>query len=452
MPVKSLGLAVALAALTLTPAAAAPREMIVQQDTFGSVPLLAPQGEPKAFVIYLFDGELTPERRAQAEAIVSEGAAVVPLSAQAVIRQMDEKAEPDDDCLYALGEFEDLSTTAQRALGSASYRWPSILGDGVASGALAYLSIAQAPANTAAGAVSIGFTAQLASRLPFCPGAKGSPVSGGFSYAPATNIPGPWVLITPVEPDPATRAFVDADGGNETQVVAGDDAARFRAGLQAALRMGSPPTEGLGDLPLVDLPAQGRNSAFAVFLSGDGGWRDIDKSIAETLSKNGMSVVGLDSLRYFWKRKDPDRIAADLERIVAAYEQRWQAQRVLLIGFSMGADVIPPVWNKLSKATRDKIKLVVLMGLEPTAAYEISIAGYLGVSSDEVDIKNDLKTLPADRVMCFYGTEEKADGDTACTLPELAGATLLERGGGHHLDGNYEAIAADILARAKALK
>jgi type IV secretory pathway VirJ component len=196
-----------------------------------------------------------------------------------------------------------------------------------------------------------------------------------------------------------------------------------------------------------------RPRASGIFLSGDGGWRDIDKEIAETLSKNGLSVVGIDSLRYFWKQKNPAQIAQDLERIVAHYGQRWQAQRVVLLGFSMGADVIPPAWSKLSAGTRDKIKLIALMGLEPTASYEISIAGYLGVNTtDEIDIRPDLKSLPPGKVMCFYGTEEKTDGDTACTLPEMSGATLMERSGGHHLDGDYEAMAKDILERAKSLK
>jgi type IV secretory pathway VirJ component len=92
------------------------------------------------------------------------------------------------------------------------------------------------------------------------------------------------------------------------------------------------------------------------------------------------------------------------------------------------------------------------MGLEATVAYEISIAGYLGMGADEVDIRPDLKTLPRDKVLCFFGSQEKADGDTACTLPEMNGATLLERSGGHHLDGDYEAIARDILDRSHALK
>jgi type IV secretory pathway VirJ component len=96
--------------------------------------------------------------------------------------------------------------------------------------------------------------------------------------------------------------------------------------------------------------------------------------------------------------------------------------------------------------------LIVLIGAEPTALYEVSIAGYLGVTaSDEVDIRPDLKKLPVTKVMCFYGKAEQDDGDTACTLPELNGATLIERPGGHHLDGNYDAMVRDILARVNTM-
>ncbi|TPK10203.1 hypothetical protein FJ543_21975 [Mesorhizobium sp. B2-5-7] len=41
----------------------------------------------------------------------------------------------------------------------------------------------------------------------------------------------------------------------------------------------------------------------AIVLSGDGGWHDLDKTIAEELQSRGVSVVGRDSVRYFWKKK-----------------------------------------------------------------------------------------------------------------------------------------------------
>ena len=55
----------------------------------------------------------------------------------------------------------------------------------------------------------------------------------------------------------------------------------------------------VSDLLLVELPAKGGNGQLAIVISGDGGWRDLDKTIAEALQRDGVSVVGIDSLRYF---------------------------------------------------------------------------------------------------------------------------------------------------------
>ena len=62
---------------------------------------------------------------------------------------------------------------------------------------------------------------------------------------------------------------------------------------------------GIAKLPLIELPAEPRGPLLAIVLSGDGGWRDLDKTIAETLQSDGVSVVGWDCLSYFWSRKSP---------------------------------------------------------------------------------------------------------------------------------------------------
>ena len=66
----------------------------------------------------------------------------------------------------------------------------------------------------------------------------------------------------------------------------------------------------VGGLPLVELPAKGPGDLLAVFYSGDGGWRDLDKKIGGILAAHGIATIGVDSLRYFWKEKSPQQIAA----------------------------------------------------------------------------------------------------------------------------------------------
>lgn len=63
----------------------------------------------------------------------------------------------------------------------------------------------------------------------------------------------------------------------------------------------------VSDLPVIEVAAQPGTSSelFAVLLSGDGGWAGLDKEVAAALSKSGVPVVGVDSLRYFWTPRTP---------------------------------------------------------------------------------------------------------------------------------------------------
>lgn len=444
-------LALALVALGAAPALAAPRVITVQEELLGTVTVLAPRSEPTRFVALLSDDKgLTPALRGDAEELTRQGAAVALIDTPALVRGL--AAGPEVDCHYAFGDIEDAARSAQRALGMKIWRWPVMLGLGEAGGTLAYLAIAQAPINTAAGAVSLGFSPHFASKLAMCPGAPGTKErDGSWTYAPMKDLPGRWTLVTSAPPEPTAKLFLDASKGTASSVVPGDDAARFTAAAKAALEIAAPPSEELGDLPLVELPTDDPPIGLVVFLSGDGGWRDIDKTIGDILQKEGVAVVGVDSLRYFWSTKEPEVIAADIDRIIAHYTKVWGASRVAVVGYSLGADVIPFAWSKFAPQTKKSVDLIALLGLEPTADFEVSVSGWLGVaSSSDVEVRPYLSALPRDKTICVYGKDEVADGDTACAFPEMAGTTLVERPGGHHFDGDYEVIARTILDRLRA--
>lgn len=440
---------IALVASTVS-ALAAPREITVHEDALGTVTVLAPQDEPGKFVALLSDKDgLSPAYRAVADKLVDQGAAVMLIDSKTFI---DGLAKGDEEeCHYAFGDIEDASREAQRQLGMQTWRWPVVMGLGTLGGTLAYLNLAQAPENTAAGAVSTGFSDQLASKLRICEGAPAAKAGDGlWQYKPLTKVPGAWTLVVTAAPDAVAQAFVAGTQGANAVTAEGGPDAVADAAVKAALEMGAPPNQELGDLPLVELPTAGPPAGLAIFISGDGGWRDIDKTIGEILQKEGVAVVGVDSLRYFWSTKEPDVIAADLTRIIGYYSKLWGARRVAVIGYSLGADVIPFVWQKLPPPMQKKINLLAMLGLEPTADFEISVSGWLGVaSSSDVDLKPYLPGLPFEKTMCFYGKEEVVENGTACVFPEMSKATLVERPGGHHFDGNYEPVARAILERLK---
>jgi type IV secretory pathway VirJ component len=69
------------------------------------------------------------------------------------------------------------------------------------------------------------------------------------------------------------------------------------------------------DLPLV-LRLVERPRAFLLFISGDGGWSSLDKTLVDHLAQHGVSTVAINTLKYFWSEKSPDQVATDLKRLV----------------------------------------------------------------------------------------------------------------------------------------
>ena len=98
----------------------------------------------------------------------------------------------------------------------------------------------------------------------------------------------------------------------------------------------------LADLPLLELPEPGSTGdTLAIIVSGDGGWAGLDRDVASQLAERGFPVVGLNTLQYFWTPRTPDGAAADLARILRTYLAAWKRKDALLIGYSLGAEVLP---------------------------------------------------------------------------------------------------------------
>ena len=182
----------------------------------------------------------------------------------------------------------------------------------------------------------------------------------------------------------------------------------------------------------------------AVFLSGDGGWRDIDKTIAENLQSLGVSVVGWDSVRYFWQSKTPQQTAADLSAVILDYSAKWHADKVALIGFSFGADTLPFAYDRLRPSLKQHVAMISLLSLGRAADWEIRVVGWLGAgpSAQATPLAPAIKDIPGKMIQCFYG-----DQDSGSYCPDLVkqGAEVIEKKGIHHFDGNYVFMAHQIL-------
>jgi len=213
----------------------------------------------------------------------------------------------------------------------------------------------------------------------------------------------------------------------------------------AASKHETPDSSVTKDLPLIELPAPvGASDTLAVIVSGDGGWAGLDKSVSRALVARGISVVGLNALRYFWHARTPDETARALERILRHYLSAWHKQRVLLIGYSRGADVMPFMTSRLPDDLWARIDLVALLGPATNIAFSFHITDWLGKKrADAVPTLPEIRKLAGLKILCVYGSDEHA---SACPLLPAGLAIVDELPGGHHFAGDYERVAERILA------
>ncbi len=222
--------------------------------------------------------------------------------------------------------------------------------------------------------------------------------------------------------------------------------------LAAALLVSQPPKPAapapgrVKGVPLVEVPARAPGGdEMAVLLTGDGGWAVTDKGLAESLSKGGIPVVGWNSLRYFLRRKEPDRAARDLERVLRVYLPLWHKERVVLIGYSFGADVVPFLANRLPPDLAERVSLIVLMGPSGAADFRFHPTEWLGKpAADSLPVLPELEKLRDKQILCAYGRGEKS---TFCLQLPGGLVHLLVRPGGHIVGKDYGPIADWILNR-----
>ena len=148
-------------------------------------------------------------------------------------------------------------------------------------------------------------------------------------------------------------------------------------------------------------------------------------------------------------QRTPEQTARDVARVLRHYLVAWNKQRVLLVGYSFGADVLPFVVNRLPPELRARVASVSLLGIDSNASFEVRVVG-LGRarrrrSADAAGSSPRIAHLP---VLCLYG---EGEADSIC--PGLSAAergTREQIGTGHHFSGEYATLAERILAFARS--
>ena len=202
----------------------------------------------------------------------------------------------------------------------------------------------------------------------------------------------------------------------------------------------------ISQLPVIVLTGSDTTLPLILYISGDGGWNKFSSSFMDTMNKKGYPVVGLNAKEYFWHRKDATVTAKDVAYLISACMTTMKLKKVVMIGYSMGADVMPFVVTRCKKEIHDKLKYVVLMSPSATTDFEVHVADILGIgnaSGQSVAAEINKISQP---ILIVFGQNENAFPMKAITIKNYKVNKLP---GGHHYDGNPAAVCNLILSCIK---
>jgi type IV secretory pathway VirJ component len=424
---------------------------------FGDIAVYRPVGKVKS-VAFFFSGEKgwSATETIMTGELTSADTLVLGIDLPAFTKNL---AADGKSCLYLAGVLQDTARAIEKQLALKDYIEPMVVGFSAGS-TMAYAAVAAAPPSTFKGGLALSFCPDEKVAHALCKGGTLPATSAGTTLVPARSLSAPFTVLqgtadSVCAPDRTHEFFQGMNGASVVDLAkVGHDFATpddYRRQLIeeywsiAGTDSGFKPvaTDALEDLPITEIRNTdvAESETFAIFLSGDGGWADLDDGVSQALADKGIPVVGVSSLKYFWQARTPESVAQDVSRIAEYYLLQWRKKKLILVGYSFGADVMPFAASRLSADVKPALIGLALLGPSHNATFEFHVADWLGSDDDGPLTRPEIERLAPLPVLCIHG-----EGETESVCPDLAQSNItdLKLSGGHHLGGSYDAVAAAI--------
>ena len=224
-------------------------------------------------------------------------------------------------------------------------------------------------------------------------------------------------------------------------------AALVSAGACVACDAQPSPRAAESPFPVVEVLADSGH-AIALMLTGDGGWARGDRALAQTLARGGVAVVAMDTRAYLRAaHRTPESAARDVAEILERYAALWHRDRLLLVGYSRGADLAPFIVSRFPAELRARLALVALVGFTDHASFDFHWQDLLHDTrrSSDLPTRPELSRIAGTRILCVYGADER---DSLCPSLDGSAVRVARIPGGHVLDASTGAAAGTLVLSA----
>lgn len=202
----------------------------------------------------------------------------------------------------------------------------------------------------------------------------------------------------------------------------------------------------VSSLPLTSFPAkiQDTSKPMIVYISGDGGLNSFSKEYAQALSDKGYPVILFNSLKYFWSKKTPQQAAVDAEKTLLAYKATFKKSKVIIMGYSFGADVLPFIYTRLTRDVQALVKSMVLIAPSNTTDFEVHLTQMLGRSDKKgVSVFDEINKITDKPLLIVESAKE--EGKVETSRLKIRNYKLLSLSGGHHFENGGGELANVVL-------
>lgn len=180
------------------------------------------------------------------------------------------------------------------------------------------------------------------------------------------------------------------------------------------------------------------------YISGDAGFNNFSKTFSQELHRYGYDVFALNTKKYFWKKKTPLQASQDTENYLKELIKNRINKKIIIIGYSYGADVAPFIYNRFDKDFQRNIQDLIIIGPSQVNDFEIHleeyITGHMEYGYSVINEINHLKNVPF--TLIVSDLEKMYFPKNEITLKNYQ---FLHLPGDHHFGGNSKMLADSVI-------
>lgn len=173
---------------------------------------------------------------------------------------------------------------------------------------------------------------------------------------------------------------------------------------------------------------------FIFYMTGDGGYSPFSENLCRLFQKCHCNVISLDN-SYFWGGKKLEEVTLSFEQVVRQVEVKKKMERMMVVGYSFGADITPFIVNHLSEEIRNRISEVVLLSPSKMTNLKIDLMSlFFPEHSGKLDVISEINEikLPVKVVL--------NDNDSFSDSAFKEGVKVKRIPGNHHFDYHFSLL------------